>query len=260
MSYPFPGMNPYLEQPAFLSSVHSRLIVALADAVAPQILPHYYIKVETRTYSEDTELLIGIPDAVVLTKAATSSIPPTQSLSASAAALQNLPQSVQIPISSEIKERYLEVRDTATNSVITVIELLSPVNKRSGKGQATYEDKRQKILASTAHLVEIDLLRAFDSMPLRQNNIPWDYRILINRSEQRPQSDLYGFNLPEPILCFPLPLKNLEESTEVNLQKILEALYDRAGYEYRIDYQQPVPPPALSPANQAWMAQLSQQL
>jgi hypothetical protein len=43
MSYPFPGMNPYLEQPAFWSSVHSRLIVAIADTVAPQILPNYYI-------------------------------------------------------------------------------------------------------------------------------------------------------------------------------------------------------------------------
>ncbi len=255
MPYPFPGMNPYLEQPAFWSSVHSRLIVALADAVAPQILPHYYIEVETRTYSEDTELLIGIPDAVVLTKATTLSLPPKQSLNTTVA-LQNRPQFVQIPSSSEVKERYLEVRDTATNSVITVIELLSPVNKRPGKGRATYEEKRQKILDSTAHLVEIDLLRAFTPMPLLQDNIPWDYRILISRSEQRPQADLYGFNLPEPIPYFPLPLKNPEESIEVNLQKILEALYDRAGYEYRIDYQQPVPPPALSPANQTWLAQL----
>jgi Protein of unknown function (DUF4058) len=257
MSYPFPGMNPYLEQPAFWSSVHSRLIVALADAVAPQILPNYYIEVETRTYSEDTELLIGIPDAVVLTKTASEKSPQIFS-NGSGIALQNRPQTVQLPVSTEteVKERYLEVRDTATNSVITVIELLSPVNKRSGKGRSTYEDKRQKILGSTAHLVEIDLLRAFAPMPLRQDNIPWDYRILISRSEQRPDADLYGFNLPESIPCFPLPLKNPEESIAINLQNILEALYERAGYEYRIDYQQPVPPPALSPANQIWIAQL----
>jgi Protein of unknown function (DUF4058) len=263
MPYPFPGMNPYLEQPAFWSSVHSRLIVALADAVAPQILPHYYIEVETRTYSEDTELLIGIPDAVVLTKATSEKSPQIFS-NGSGIALQNRPQTVQLPISSEIKERYLEVRDIATNSVVTVIELLFPVNKRPGKGRATYEDKRQKILESTAHLVEIDLLRAFDPMPLRQDNIPWDYRILISRSEQRPDADLYGFNLPEPIPYFPLPLKNPEESIAplappviaINLQNILEALYDRAGYEYRIDYQQPVPPPDLSPESQAWISQL----
>jgi Protein of unknown function (DUF4058) len=121
--------------------------------------------------------------------------------------------------------------------------------------RTTYEDKRQKILESTSHLVEIDLIRAFTPMPLRQDNISWNYRILISRSEQRPQADLYGFNLPEPIPCFPLPLKNPEENIEVNLQNILEALYDRAGYEYRIDYQQPVPPPTLSPENQTWIAQ-----
>jgi Protein of unknown function (DUF4058) len=181
-------------------------------------------------------------------------------------ALQNLPQTVQLPVNTEteVKERYLEIRYTATNSVITVIELLSPVNKRPGKGRSTHEDKRQKILESTAHLVEIDLLRAFVSMPLRQDNIPWDYRILISRSEQRPDADLYGFNLPEPIPYFPLPLKNPEESIAplappviaINLQNILEALYDRAGYEYRIDYQQPIPPPALSPANETWLTQL----
>lgn len=239
-------MNPYLEQPAFWSSVHSRLIVALADAVAPQILPHYYIEVETRTYSEDSELLIGIPDAVVLTQGAVEKSPLATS---PAVALQSRPQTVQIPIGLEVKERYLEVRNTVTNSVVTVIELLSPVNKRPGKGRVTYEDKRQKILASTAHLIEIDLLRAFAPMPLQQDNLSWDYRILISRSEQRPQADLYGFNLQEPIPCFPLPLKDPEENIEINLQDILEALYDQAGYEYRIDYQQPLLPPALSFAN-----------
>ena len=66
MSSPFPGMDPYLEQPAFWSSFHSRLIVAIADALAPQLLPHYYIEVETRTYSEGGEdVMVGIPDGVV---------------------------------------------------------------------------------------------------------------------------------------------------------------------------------------------------
>jgi hypothetical protein len=115
MPYPFPGMNPYLEQPAFWSSVHSRLIVALADAIAPQILPNYYIEVETRTYSEDTELLIGIPDAVILTKAASEKSPQIFSNS-SGIALQNRPQMVQIPNTYEVKERYLAFSSVAGNN------------------------------------------------------------------------------------------------------------------------------------------------
>jgi Protein of unknown function (DUF4058) len=250
MPYPFPGMNPYLEQPAFWSSVHSRLIVAIADTVAPQILPNYYIEVETRTYSEDpsNELLIGIPDAVVLTQSGM-----TRSLPTSATALQTRPQQVQLPIGLEMKERYLEVRETGTNAVVTVIELLSPKNKRAGKGRSAYENKRQCILESTAHLIEIDLLRIAAPMPLCQNDLPWDYRILVSRSEARPNADLYGFTLRERIPDFPLPLKQPEEFVTIDLQSILQGVYDRAGYDYRIDYQQPVPPPKLSTEEQIWL-------
>ncbi|WP_325052262.1 DUF4058 family protein [Dulcicalothrix desertica] len=50
MPSPFPGMDPYLEQPTFWSSFHSRLIVAIADAIEPQLSSEYYVEVETRTY------------------------------------------------------------------------------------------------------------------------------------------------------------------------------------------------------------------
>ncbi|NEQ32610.1 MAG: DUF4058 family protein, partial [Leptolyngbya sp. SIO4C5] len=33
-------MNPYLEHPDFWSEVHSRLIVAIADAIALPLRPH----------------------------------------------------------------------------------------------------------------------------------------------------------------------------------------------------------------------------
>ncbi len=46
MLSPFPGMDPYLEQPIFWSSFHSRLIVAIADAIEPQLSSQYYIEVE----------------------------------------------------------------------------------------------------------------------------------------------------------------------------------------------------------------------
>lgn len=68
MPSPFPGMDPYLEQPTFWSSFHSRLIIAIADAIEPQLGSQYYVEVETRTYqSDDSEdgLLIGIPDAII---------------------------------------------------------------------------------------------------------------------------------------------------------------------------------------------------
>jgi hypothetical protein len=77
------------------------------------------------------------------------------------------PQEVTLPVSSETKERYLEVRESGTDAVITVIEVLSPKNKRKGDGRVTYEAKRQKILDSASHLVEIDLLRSDSPMAMQ---------------------------------------------------------------------------------------------
>jgi Protein of unknown function (DUF4058) len=50
MSSPFPGMNPYLENPELWSGVHSRLIISLADILSPQLHPKYFVAVEERIY------------------------------------------------------------------------------------------------------------------------------------------------------------------------------------------------------------------
>jgi Protein of unknown function (DUF4058) len=258
MPSPFPGMDPYLEQPTFWSSFHFRLIGAMASAIAPRILPKYYIEVETRTYAEDAdpELLVGIPDAVVFAASENRPLPQQSATEVASVALQNRPQLVRLPIGLEVKERYLEVREIGTDAVIAVIEVLSPKNKRTGKGRIAYEEKRQRILNSTAHLVELDLLRSDVPMPMMGATEAWDYRILISRSEQRPMANLYGFNLREPIPSFPLPLKEEDLGLDINLQPLMAEIYDEAGYQYRLGYQRPVPLPKLSSEDQQWVDRL----
>lgn len=263
MPSPFPGMNPYLEHPAFWSSFHTRLMVAIADALAPDLRPKYYIEVETRTYreqegseNEEDELLIGIPDAAVL--AATLSEQPGDEpiLETGTVLTQNRPQSITLPMPVVLKERYLEVREVGSEAVITVLEVLSPKNKRKGQGRIAYERKRGRILGSLSHLVEIDLLRGNAPMPMMGQLQPTDYRIVVSRSDQRPKADLYSFNLPEVIPSFPLPLKPEDKEPMVDLQAIVHGVYDRGSYDVRIDYHQPVPPPKLSNTNQQWVDQL----
>jgi hypothetical protein len=240
MPSPFPGMDPYLEQPVFWSEFHSRLIVAIADAIVPSLLPRYYVGVETRTYrnSCDGELLIGIPDAVILsTKLQSQGSPLSESIASASVATQVRPQEVMLPVSSKTKERYLEVREAGTDAVIGVIEILSPKNKRKGDGRLAYETKRQKILDSASHLVEIDLLRS-DSPMAMQGAVGSDYRILVSRAERRPKAELYGFTMKEAIPSFPLPLRSPSEVVMVALQAIVQGVYDRGGYAVRIDYQQ----------------------
>jgi len=255
MSSPFPGMDPYLEQPSFWSSFHSRLIVAIADALAPQLLPHYYIEVETRTYSEGGEdVMVGIPDGVVY-QARSSQESAMESMQMTATQVR--PQKVILPVLSEdVKERYLEVRETETNAVIVVIEVISPKNKRSGPGRIAFERKREKVLKTQTHWVEIDLLRSGKPMAIAGDLGPMDYRILISRSELRPVADLYGFTLREPIPIFALPLKQMTEAIAVDLQEIFMGIYDRAGYEVRLNYRNPIPVPVLSIADQSWVDEI----
>lgn len=248
-------MDPYLEQPTFWAAFHSRLIVAIADALAPQLRPRYYIEVETRTYTDtpDGELLVGIPDGVVLARVPAVPTGPRAGTVETAVTVQPLPQQVTLPMPVEIKERYLEVREAGTDAVITVIEVLSPKNKRQGPGRAAYGTKRQAILSSDSHLIELDLLRGDEPLPMAGADPLAHYHVLVSRSSRRPQADLYGFTVQEPLPQFPLPLKDDDESLEVDLASIFAGVYERASYDLRIDYGQAPPPPAFNPADQTWI-------
>ena len=150
-----------------------------------------------------------------------------------------------------VKQGYLEIREVATSEVVTAIELLSPVNKRSGEGRKAYESKRLRVLGSSTHLVEIDLLRSWKPMPILNNGIESHYRILVSRGDRRPSADLYAFNLQQEIPLFPLPLKLGDAEPLVDIHQLLDTVYDRGGYDLEIDYaQQSVPP--LSEMDAAW--------
>jgi hypothetical protein len=255
MPSPFPGMNLYLESPELWPEVHSRLIVAIADEIAPTLLPNYYVAIEKRTYltAPEDSVLIGIPDVVVVSQEVQTEKELERSNTLTATLSQpDEPQTVTVPLAEEVQERYLEIRDTKTGRVVTTIELLSPKNKRSGEGREAYLRKRQRILTSSTHLVEIDLLRSGKPMPMQGVAQLKDYRILISRSDNRPQAQLYAFNLQDAIPQVELPLKAGDNSPIVELKPILDGVYDRAGCRFRIDYSQPTTP-ALSGEAAAWV-------
>ena len=242
MPSPFPGMNPYLENPELWPEVHHWILTLLAESLIPQLRPKYRVAVEKRVYhdTDRNSVLIGIPDVAIA-----RSLKPTTQKSSNIAVVSPpvKPVTVNIPIPEEIRETYLEVREVATGEVITVIELLSPKNKRQGEGRKAYKTKRLQILGSSTHLVEIDLLRAGESMPILDNNIKSDYQILVSRSQLRPRAELYPFNLSEAIPAFFLPLQKEDIEPLVDLQNVIQDLFDRAGLDLAIDYNsEPVPP------------------
>lgn len=247
MRSPWPGMNPYLENPELWSAVHNRLIVAIADDLVDRLSEKYRVEIEKRTYfSNDTEsVLVGIPDVAVLTSKMAE---PTSSIATLPLSVQ--PQKVTVPIAEEVNERYLEIREVATGIVVTTIELLSPKNKRSGEGRIAYNRKRNQVLTSATHLVEIDLLRSGKPFPIESQNLG-DYRILICRGDRRPTGELYAFSLRQPIPPIPIPLSAGEVEPILDLQPLLNYVYEKGRYHLAIDYTQP-PQPSLSAADSEW--------
>ena len=237
MPSPFPGMNPYLESPDRWPTVHNRLIVGLADLLTPRLLPKYQVDIDKRVYEVSglNTVLIGRPDVTVQQPRTADQ----ESTTATSIEVRKTPLQVTLPMTEEVRESYLEVKDAETQNVVTAIEILSPTNKR-GDGRQKYLEKRAKVLNTQTNLVEIDLLTQGDPLPLAQNTVSSHYRILVSRSTIRPLADLYAFNLSEPIPTFPLPLKGDDTEPEIDLQTLIEGVYERSGYDYFIDYKKDV--------------------
>jgi hypothetical protein len=157
---------------------------------------------------------------------------------------------VELPVPDILRETYLDVKDS-DGEIITCLEILSPANKIPGRGRSMYEHKRRWVLESRTHLVEIDLLRGGLPMAAAGNGHGMHYRILVSREERRPKADLLPFTVRHPIPDFVLPLQRGDEDVTVPLNTLFHDLYDRAGYDLRVDYRSD-PAPPLEGDDTAW--------
>ncbi len=250
MPSPFPGMDPYLEHPELWPALHHLLISEIFRFLSPQLRPKYFVSLEVRMYeTADEDLSIGIPDVnVIQPQTATESI----ASNVAVAVRSTQPLTVTIPMPYPVRESYLEIRERGDKKLITVIEILSPTNKRTGKGRQMYEEKREEILGSRTHLIEIDLLRRGRKMPIIGNDVESDYRILVCRGNRRPKADLYAFNVQNSMPAIPLPLRSGDTEPIINLQELFNQIYDIASYDLKIDYRHWEVIPTLSEADTIW--------
>ena len=227
--------------------VHNSLIIALRDYLAPLVRPRYYVSIEQRAYKQEPGGLsfFGRPDvAVVAEPVVAYQVAPTTDLRPVSAI------TVELPIPDILRETYLDVKDS-DGEIITCLEILSPANKVPGRGRSMYEHKRRWVLESRTHLVEIDLLRGGLPMAAAGNGHGMHYRILVSREERRPKADLLPFTVRHPIPDFVLPLQRGDEDVTVPLNTLFHDLYDRAGYDLRVDYRSD-PAPPLEGDDTAW--------
>ena len=153
-------MDTYLEEPRLWPGVHLYLIGALAELLNKRLRPNYVVDVEERIYlspdHDPGEEAQRIPDLWI--------------------ERQGFANGHSNHHDDETHERRLEIRTRSTGKLVTVIELLSPANKTPGaEGQRSFLAKRDEITSSKAHWVEIDLLRAGQTMPVRKRLEPHEY-------------------------------------------------------------------------------------
>lgn len=247
MPSPFPGMNPYLEQPDAWHDFHERFVPRIADELTRAIRPKYLAKIDQNVYihelSAEERHLLGRPDVAVL-ESGTSSTASTAVANRAAPIYGHL-----LPEIESIRESFIEIRDSKNRELVTVIVVLSPTNKLTGPDRDQYIAKRRCILASPAHLVEIDLLRGGPRMPMKK--MPQcDYIAMVSRYEERPRVGLWPVQLRDRLPEVPIPLRTGDADAMLDLQPILHALYDAAGYGDYIYGSRPEPP--LHPADSKW--------
>jgi hypothetical protein len=256
MPSPFPGMDPYIEEPSFWPDFHGSLIyVFRADLNA--VLPDRYVAhVDQYVLLHEPDLRtrqrLGRPDTFVTDQGSPSDgLTPVAALAALAA-----PAVSTLPVVRRTGSRYIQIRDGRERRIVTVIELLSPSNKDSGSDRDAYLAKRNEYLATGTNLVEIDLLRAGERLPLGEPApTPADYYVFVSHAAAFPQVGIWPFTVRELLPAVRIPLGDDDLPVSVPLKTCFDRVYDEGRYCRTINYDEPPVPPLREP-DAAWARDL----
>ncbi|MEZ6131770.1 MAG: DUF4058 family protein [Planctomycetaceae bacterium] len=248
MPSPFPGMNPFLEAPDLWPGFHNRLIAAISSALNRRSPKAYFADIEERIYvvkSDDPAIKLIIPDVSI--REVQSPVTHSGSGAVAVATLTASPSLRVEMIHETLTETFLTIRAKAHEEIVTIIEILSPANKMIGSaGQTAYLSKRDEVLQSRTHFLEIDLLRAGCRRPMSYAYPERDYLVSLSRTEDRPVIDCWPVGLFERLPVVPVPLLPGDDDVLLDLQQILHDVHDDSGYVRRLNYAADVPTPALS--------------
>jgi hypothetical protein len=180
----------------------------------------------------------------------------TVSTAHSATATAVAPVECELPMSEERREAFLVIRERESLEVVTVLETLSPSNKRLGTtGRQQYLTKRETVLESRSHLIELDLLRGGARLPVVGRLPPGEFYAIVSRAGRRPKAEVYAWTLRHLLPTIPVPLKQGDPDVPLDLQAVFNTAYDRARYNLSLDYRRPLDPP-LNADQSAWALQL----
>ena len=256
MKSPFPGMDPYLE--TRWPDVHSRLNIYASDTLSQSLPPGLLTRCEERAIVsiDEDDFRDVIPDVSVFERGLAEPSTPS-------GANVSVAESVCLVLESqtEFKQRYLEIRDAASGGrVVTVIEFVSPTNKRPGDGLQKYLLKQHECRDGDVNLVEIDLTRQGDrSLIMPVARLPQHqratYMATVSRAGDRRRIWVYRLPLQERLGGVPIPLRESDTDIVLDLQALIDQVYENGRYDQDLTYAEPLKPP-LSSEDSQWAERL----
>ena len=252
MRSPFPGMDPYLEDPAFWQDFHQSFITYCRDYLLDRLPDAYEARANERvrlveaSSNRERQLL---PDGAILRAPWGPATPQPPGAAARGVATLE-PVSIPMAVTAEMRDTWIEILHRPERSLVTVIELLSPTNK-AGAGYGEYLAKRRAVLEQNANLVEIDLLKGGERMPFLRPLPAADYHVFIARQNRRPYADVYSWRVRDTLPLIPIPLRPPDDDVTIDLATLLAQAYERGRYARYLRYEGP-PRAPLAPDDVAW--------
>jgi hypothetical protein len=260
MASPFPGMDPYLEGELW-QEFHQSLAAAIREQLMPHLRPKYVAFFAKRFAIDHHGLsLFDVPPDQRAVYPDVGVIQADKKMREPTAVYDNpnvTQPSAEIAsyMAEEVPLISVEIRDVAERRLVSLIEILSPVNKY-GDGAREYALRRESILATHTHLIELDLIRRGQRIQLQAEPPLADYYVYLSRMQKRPYTEVWAVALADPLPVIPVPLLPPDEDVLLDLQTAVSACFDLVGYEHLLDYSQPPPPPPLSGEQSRWLRRL----
>jgi hypothetical protein len=213
-------MDPFIEGNLW-TTFHSQMAAEIARQLTPQVAPRYEAHAETRDIydtGEDLEALIESPDPGV-------------------SVLDDGRTPLEIPtgLPERVPHYWVEIREPENRRLLTLIEILSPANKR-GEARQDYLEKRNSVLRSSANLLEIDLVRQGRRLPAGRPLPDAAYFVFLSRAARRPRMQIWPIPLDRVLPPVPVPLLNDDRDLQLDLQAAFNQVYDVSRYDLLLDY------------------------
>lgn len=206
MPSPFPGMDPFLEEPKLWPTLQHYLIITLQQLLQPSLADRYRARIGCRQYRSEFPLFTSV-------------------------------------IRTDHSEEFLEIYARSDGRLVTLMEVVSIANRTTTEGRSAYLATRQEALDKRANVVEIDLVtQGKPLLSYSRDGLPeHDQTVTVTRGHAPDRYEIYTATLMKRLPKFKLPLASEDRDTILDLQLALTRAMELGNLANAIDYKQPLP-------------------